>query len=161
MEAGFSRQLVLAGVDVTVVVGLVLHGRDVADGGVEAVVVEPPHSVHGGEFDVVDATPGAVVANDFGLEQADDGFGQRVVVRIATAADRGPDAGLGQALGVANRQILGEFNRSLQHPSNRGCNDGDATALGRSDRTWYVAITRASARVASGRAAAGVSPRTS
>jgi len=43
----------------------------------------------------------------FGLEQAVDRLGERVVIRIADAADGGLDAGLSQALGVANAHILG------------------------------------------------------
>src|SRR5262249_14793544 len=42
----------------------------------------------------------------FRLVKADDGFRERVVVRIAGAADRGLDAGLGEPLGIANRQVL-------------------------------------------------------
>jgi hypothetical protein len=34
--------------------------------------------------------------DDFGLEQADHGFGERIVVAVADAADRGVDAGFDQ-----------------------------------------------------------------
>ena len=40
--------------------------------------------------------------NHLGLVQAIDRLGQGVVVRVADTADRGVDAGLGQALGIAN-----------------------------------------------------------
>jgi len=46
------------------------------------------------------------VVNDLGLEQSDDRLGQRVVVRVADAADRRLAAGLLQALSVTNREIL-------------------------------------------------------
>ena len=45
MEGWFSRQWLLSGVVVTVVVGFVLDGWDVADLAVEAGVVLPPHPV--------------------------------------------------------------------------------------------------------------------
>ena len=32
--------------------------------------------------------------DDFGLEQAVDGFGERIVIAVADAADRGLDAGI-------------------------------------------------------------------
>ena len=41
-----------------------------------------------------------------GLVEAVDRLGQGVVVAVADAADRGLDAGLGQALGVADRDVL-------------------------------------------------------
>jgi hypothetical protein len=44
--------------------------------------------------------------DDLGLEQADHHLGEGVVVGIADAADRGFDAGLGEALGVANADVL-------------------------------------------------------
>ena len=41
-----------------------------------------------------------------GLVESVDGLGQGVVVAIADAADRGFDAGVGQALGAFGRDIL-------------------------------------------------------
>ena len=46
------------------------------------------------------------MVDDLGLVEADDGLGQRVVIRVSHAADRGLDPRFGQALGVADRQIL-------------------------------------------------------
>src|SRR5262245_50262609 len=46
------------------------------------------------------------MVNDLGLEQSDDRLGQRVVIRVADAADRWLDARLFQALSVTNREIL-------------------------------------------------------
>jgi hypothetical protein len=45
------------------------------------------------------------MADDLGLVEADHALGESVVVRVAAAPDRGLDAGLGQALGVADREI--------------------------------------------------------
>jgi hypothetical protein len=44
--------------------------------------------------------------DDFGLVEAVDRFGEGVVVAVADAADRGLDAGLGQAFGVFDRDVL-------------------------------------------------------
>jgi hypothetical protein len=44
--------------------------------------------------------------NHFRLEQANDGLGQRVVVRITATADGRFDARVGEAFGVPNGQIL-------------------------------------------------------
>ena len=46
------------------------------------------------------------MADHLGLVEADDRLGQGVVVGVAAAADRGLDAGLGEALGVADREVL-------------------------------------------------------
>jgi hypothetical protein len=44
--------------------------------------------------------------DQFGLVQAVDGLGQRVVVAVALAAHRGLDAGLGQPFAVADADVL-------------------------------------------------------
>ena len=53
--------------------------------------------------------------DDFGFEQAIDGFSERIVITVADAADRWLDAGLKQALAIADREVLGGFKRSSQH----------------------------------------------
>src|SRR5207247_1479822 len=50
--------------------------------------------------------PGSEPANDLRLIQPDHRFGERVVVRIPTAADRRRNARVGEAIGVAHREIL-------------------------------------------------------
>ena len=50
---------------------------------------------------------GPLPSNHFRLEETDHGFGERIVIRIAAAADRRRDAGVGQAFGVAHRHVLG------------------------------------------------------
>lgn len=51
---------------------------------------------------------------DFGLVQTIDGLGHGIVIRISDAADGGVNTCLRQTFRIANRQILGGFNRSLQ-----------------------------------------------
>jgi hypothetical protein len=53
--------------------------------------------------------------NQFRFVQAIDGLGQSIVIAISLAPHRGFDAGLGKALAVPNRYVLGGFNRSSQH----------------------------------------------
>ena len=78
---------------------------NIADGLQDAAVVEPVHPGEGGKLNGLEGFPGAPV-DEFGLVEAVDSFGQRVVVRIADAADGRLDAGLGQALGIFDRDIL-------------------------------------------------------
>jgi hypothetical protein len=92
--------------DLGIVARLGLGGRDVADGLEEAPMVEPIHPFEGGELDCLDAVPGAAPADHLGLEQADDGLGESIVIGIVDAADRGFDASIRQALGVADRDVL-------------------------------------------------------
>ena len=86
--------------------GFELGRRDMADRFQEPAMVEPVDPLQGGVFDLVDALPRAAPADQFGLVQPDDGLGQRVVVAVAAGAHRGDRAGLSQAFGVANGQIL-------------------------------------------------------
>ena len=59
--------------------------------------------------------------DDFGLVESVDCLGQRVVVVVALAADRGLDAGLGQSRAVADRDVL---------RASTGVADEQAVALG-------------------------------
>jgi len=65
----------------------------------QALRVEPRHPLQRRNLDVVEPAPGARLANELGLEQADHRFGQGVVVRVAPAAHRGLDARFRQPLG--------------------------------------------------------------
>ena len=58
--------------------------RYVAEVAVEALVVVPVHPAQGGEFDVVDAAPRALVgsADEFGLVETDDGFGEGALMPL-------------------------------------------------------------------------------
>jgi len=98
--------------------------RDVADGAVQAGVVVPVDPFHGFPFDLINGLPEAEELDDRGVEQADDAFGEVVVVGIPDGrrgsaidpsddgGDRGIDAGLTEPLGVSDRQVSGGFNRS-------------------------------------------------
>ena len=101
--------------DLGIVARLGFGGRDVADGLEEAPIVEPVHPFEGGELHRLGMAPGAAPADHLSLEQADDRLGESIVVAVADAADRRLDAGIGQALGVADRDVLGGFKRSSQH----------------------------------------------
>jgi hypothetical protein len=86
--------------------GLEFRWRDVAERLQEPVLVEPVDPLQGGVLDLVEALPGAAPADQLGFVQADDGLGQGVVETVAAGTDRGDRAGLGQAFGVADRQVL-------------------------------------------------------
>ena len=62
------------------------------------MVVEPPDPLESGELDVLDVAPRTSFPDDLGLEEADDGLGQGVIVAVSDAADRRFDAGLSQSL---------------------------------------------------------------
>jgi hypothetical protein len=85
----------------------ILGGWNVAEGTEQAVVVEPPDPLEGGELDILDPGPGAARIDELGLVEADDGLGQGVVVAVTSAADRRLDPGQSQTLRVTNRQVLG------------------------------------------------------
>lgn len=78
-------------------------------------MVEPAHPLQCGQLHGFPGLPGAPAVNQLGLVQPVDGLGQRVVVAVAPTAHRGLYARLVQAFGVANGNVLGGFNRSLQH----------------------------------------------
>src|SRR4051794_12782697 len=70
------------------------------------MIVEPIDPFEGSEFHRLDTTPWAAPVDHLGLEQAIDGFGERVVVTVADAANRRFDASLKQALGVTDCEVL-------------------------------------------------------
>jgi len=83
----------------------VLGRWDQSDLAVQAPVVEPVDVFGDGDLQVVDVLPRALVADQLGLEQRVERLGQGIVIAVAGRADRGDRAGLGQALGVANREV--------------------------------------------------------
>ncbi len=85
MQGVFSRQRLLLGVVLTVVLGLVLDRGDVSQGGVQPGGVEPVDPVQGGQLEVVDAVPWTVAADEFGLVEADQALGLAVVVGVPPA----------------------------------------------------------------------------
>ena len=70
------------------VVGLLFCWWDVSDGFEKPSVVEPVHVFEGGVLEVVEVLPGSAFVDEFCLVQADDGFGEGVIVRIAHGSDR-------------------------------------------------------------------------
>ena len=78
-------------------------------------MVEPVHVLEGGVLDLVEVLPRSAFVDEFCLVQADDGFGEGVIVGIPNRADRWFDAGLGEPVRVTNGQILGGFNWWSQH----------------------------------------------
>jgi hypothetical protein len=52
--------------------------------------------------------------DDLGFVEAVDRLGESVVIGVADAANGWLDAGLGQALGVFDRDVLGRFKWSSQ-----------------------------------------------
>ena len=54
--------------------------RDVANGAVQAFIVVPVHPFQGFPFDPTDGFPGAKKVDDFGFEQTNRAFGQRIIV---------------------------------------------------------------------------------
>ncbi len=80
------------------VVGILEFGRwDVAAVLVEPSEVEPVDPFGGGQFDLFDGLPRAVLLDQFGLVEAVDRLGEGVVVRIANTANGSGDPDLGEA----------------------------------------------------------------
>jgi hypothetical protein len=69
-------------------------------------MVEPVDPGERREFDGLEAPPGSAPMDHLGLVEAVDGFGERVVIGVADAADGGLDARLAQPLGVFDGQVL-------------------------------------------------------
>ena len=71
----------------SVVGGLEFDRWDVAAVLVEAAVIEPVDPAGGGQLDVLNAAPGLAGFDQFGLVQAVDRLGQRVVVELTDRPD--------------------------------------------------------------------------
>ena len=80
--------------------------RDVADGLQQPAIVEPVDPGQRPELDGLEGAPGSAPMDHLGFVEAVDRLGEGVVVGISNAADGGLDAGFGQALGVADADIL-------------------------------------------------------
>src|SRR5919199_2284874 len=83
-----------------------LGGRHVADRLEGTAVVVPVHPVEGGVLDRLERAPRAAPPDHLGLEQANDGLGERIVVAAAGATGGGFDTGFKEPLCVPNRNIL-------------------------------------------------------
>ena len=126
------------GLELSVVVGLVPVGRDVADRGVEALVVEPVDPFSSAEFDVGEAVPGLAQFDQLSLVEADLGFHERVVQSIADGADRGVDAGLGEVRGEREGRVWTARVRVMNQPLSSGSSGAVAAgheAMPRASRT--------------------------
>jgi hypothetical protein len=80
--------------------------RDEAEGLQKPAIVEPVHPFESCELDRLEATPRPASMDDLRLVEAIDRFGEGVVVGVADAADGRLDPGLGETLGVLDRNIL-------------------------------------------------------
>jgi len=91
---------------VTIMLLLVLHWRGVGTPAVQPAGVVPIDPLGQGELDVSQVAPGSLPADELGLEQVEHRFGGRIVEGVARRADAADEPGLGEALGVADRQAL-------------------------------------------------------
>ena len=71
------------GGSVTIVHPLELCRRDVADRLEQPTVVEPVGPFERRELDLVEVLPGTLLADQFGLEEADHRLGESVVIGVA------------------------------------------------------------------------------
>ena len=85
---------------------LVLNGRNITNRFEQTAVIEPVYPLERGVLDLLDVPPRCPPSDHLGFVQAVNRFGQCVVIAVANAPYRGGDAGLGQTVTVANRQIL-------------------------------------------------------
>jgi len=93
----------------TVVDGFVFCRGDVTNGAVQPPLVPPGDPLEGRQLDLLGASPRAAATDQLGLVQPIDRLRQSVVVTVAFGPDRGDGAFGGQALGVADRQVLPGF----------------------------------------------------
>ena len=78
-------------------------------------VVEPVEVVERGPFDVLDVAPRSLAMDELGLVEAVERLGERIIVTVALRANGRDDLRLAETLGVANAEVLTEFNRWKQH----------------------------------------------
>ena len=83
-----------------------LGRRDISDWLQQSSMIEPVDPFEGGELDGFEVAPWAAPPDDLGFVEPVDRLGERVVVTVADAADRGFDAGLGQTFRVFDRDVL-------------------------------------------------------
>jgi len=88
-----------------VALGLELHWWDEADLAVEAPKVEPVDVLGDGDLKVVDVRPGSRLRTSSALNRLLNASAI-ALLGVALAPDRGDGAGLGEAFGVADGQVL-------------------------------------------------------
>jgi hypothetical protein len=94
VEARFLGFQALSGDGLLSLVGLLIFDRgDVTEVAVETLGVIPVHPGEGGEFDLFDAAPGALVgsSDQLGLVQIVDRFGESIVERLSGQSRRGEE----------------------------------------------------------------------
>src|SRR5215204_7605715 len=88
----------------------------VAEGGMAALaVVEGLDVLEDGRLCLLPGGPGLAV-EQLGLEGGEEALGDGIVPTGAGATDALAQVVVGEPVGVGPGQILGEFNRSSQHP---------------------------------------------
>ena len=90
----------------SVVVVFVFGWWDASEFVEESPMVEPVDPLEGGVLEVVEASPWPTVSDEFGLVEADDRLGERIVIAVSSGSDRGDDPVFGETFGVADRQVL-------------------------------------------------------
>src|SRR2546427_10061726 len=88
--------------------GFELGGWHVTEIAVETFGVVPVHPAEGRELDVLDGLPRSLSrpADEFGLVEPVDRFGEGVVVAVTDRADRWDRAELGESFAVTDRREL-------------------------------------------------------
>ena len=100
-----------------VVALLGLGRRDVADRLQQPAIVEPVDPFQRRELDGLERPPRPTSMDDLGLVETVDGFGESIVLGISDTADRRLDAGLSQALGVFDRDVLAASVAVMHEPT--------------------------------------------
>ncbi len=130
--------------DLRIVERFRLSWGDVSDRLQKPMVVEPGDPFERGIFDGLPAFPWPSTMDHLGLVEAIDRLGERIVVSVSDTPDRSFDARLGQAFGIADRNILGGIKRSSQHSEVGGCDEHSKAAIS-TVRTSAIAIARTAA----------------
>ncbi len=102
-----------AGAAASGVLLFVLDGWDVAELGVEALLVVPADPLDDRELELLAAAPDAV-ADQLGLEGVDERFRHGIVEGVADRAGRGEQGVLVERLAVVAAGVLPEFKQSSQ-----------------------------------------------
>src|SRR5579859_2739825 len=99
--------------------GLELGRRLVAAGLVEAAGVPEVDPLGGRQFDLLDRAPGFAPFDELGLVEPVDRLGQGIVIAVPLRADAAHRFGLGEALGVADREVLHPAVAVVDEPCER------------------------------------------
>jgi hypothetical protein len=89
----------------------------------------------------VDLRPEPLPIQQLTLEGREEALAQGVVVGVTDAARRRPHPGNTTPVAEGERRVLPKFNRSSQHPTERGCDDDTKKAFG-TGRTSETTLAR-------------------